>query len=97
MMSFASSAPRYFAFRPSERHGQHVAVVSRALFQFHDLDHVARLRERHVAQREPALCVDDLEHGVDVGAVQHEKALRVLQRMGVLLQHRHAEAVERVM
>ena len=79
-----------------ERHSQHVAVVSRALFQLHDLDHVARLRERHVPQGEPALLVDNLQHGIDVGVVQHEKALRVLQRVAVLLQHRHAEAVERV-
>ena len=79
-----------------ERQGQHVAVVVRALLQLHDLDHVARLRERHVAQREPALLVDDLQHGVHVGVVQHEEALRVLDGVAVLLQHRHAEAVERV-
>ncbi|MFR5195795.1 MAG: hypothetical protein ACLTEX_10855, partial [Eggerthella lenta] len=96
MMSRASVASRYSLPQAFERHGQHVAVVSRALFQFHDLDHVARLRERHVPQGEPALLVDNLQHSIDVGVVQHEKALRVLQRVAVLLQHRHAEAVDRV-
>ena len=79
-----------------ERHGQHAAVVVGTLLQLHDLDHIAGLREGHVAQREAALLVDDLEHGVDIGVVEHEEALRVLQRVTVLLQHRDAEAVEGV-
>lgn len=45
---------------------------------------------------EAPLLVDDLEHGVDIGVVQHQKALGVLHRVAVLLEDGHAEAVEGV-
>ena len=47
-----------------------------------------------VPQGEPPLLVDDAEHGVDVRVVQDQKALWVLHRVAVLLEHRDAEAVE---
>ena len=79
-----------------ERHGKQVAVVIGPFLELHDLDHVARATERHIAQREPPLVVDDLKHLIDVGVVEHEKALRVLNGVRILLQNRDAETVEGV-
>ena len=79
-----------------ERHGKQVAVVIGPILELHDLDHVARTTERHIAQREPPLVVDGLKHLIDVGVIEHEKALRVLNGVRILLQHRDAEAVEGV-
>ena len=84
---------------PAERfqgHIDHIVVILRPLLELDDLDHVPRVRERHVPQREPPLLVDRLEHRVDVGVIQHEEGLRVLDDVAVLLQDRHAEPVERV-
>ena len=77
-----------------EGHGDHVAVILRLLDALADLEHVPRVFEGHVAQGEAALLVDLCEHGVDVGVVENEEAVGVLYRVAVLLQHRHAEAVE---
>ena len=79
-----------------ERHRDHVLVILRLLKEFSDLDHVPCGGIGHVAQREAALFVDDAKHRVDVGIIQHQKALRVLHRMAVLLQNGDTEAVERV-
>ena len=74
----------------------HVLEIGGALEYLHDLDHVARLGKRHVAQRQAALVVDGLQHRVDIGVVEHEKALGIRHDVGVFLQHRDAEAVKRV-
>ena len=79
-----------------ERHRDHVLIILRLLKELSDLDHVPRGGIGHVAQCEAALFVDDAEHRVDVGIIQHQKALRVLHRMAVLLQNGDTEAVERV-
>ena len=79
-----------------ERHSEKVKVVIRPILELYDLDHVARIPERHIAQRKPPLIVDDLQHLVDIGVVEHEKTLRVLNGVRILLQHRHAESVEGV-
>ena len=79
-----------------ERHRDHVLVILRLLKELSDLYHVPCGGIRHVAQCEAALFVDDAEHRVDVGIIQHQKALRVLHRMAVLLQNGDTEAVERV-
>ena len=79
-----------------ERHRDHVLVILRLLEELADLDHVPCGGIGHVAQCEAALFVDDAEHRVDVGIIQHEEALRVLHRMAVLLQNGDTEAVERV-
>ena len=79
-----------------ERHRDHVLVILRLLKELSDLDHVPCGGIGHVAQCEAALFVDDAEHRVDVGIIQHEEALRVLHRMAVLLQNGDTEAVERV-
>ena len=79
-----------------ERHRDHVLVILRLLKELSDLDHVPCGGIGHVAQCEAALFVDDAEHRVDVGIIQHQKALRVLHRMAVLLQNGDTEAVERV-
>ncbi len=60
------------------------------------LEHVARTGVGHVAQRDAALLVDDGEHLVDVGVVEHEEALGVAEGAGVLLKDADAEAVEGV-
>ena len=74
----------------------HILVIGGPLEDLHDLDHVARLGKRHVAQRQAALVVDGLQHRVDVGVIEHEKALGVRHDVGVLVQHRDAKAVKRV-
>ena len=79
-----------------ERHRDHVLVILRLLKELSDLDHVPCGGIGHVAQCEAALFIDDAEHRVDVGIIQHEEALRVLHRMAVLLQNGDTEAVERV-
>ena len=52
--------------------------------------------ERHVAQRQPTLFIDDLEHGVNIAVVEHEKAFGIADGVAVLLQNGDAEAVEGV-
>ena len=79
-----------------KRHGDHVKIIIRVLEELLNFDHISRVREGHIPQRQPALLIDDGEHGVDVGVVQHEKALRILHGVAVLLQDGHAEAVEGV-
>ena len=66
------------------------------LLKLHHLDHVARFGKRHVAQGQPALFVNDLQHAVDIGVVEHKEAFGIAERVAVFLQHRHAKAVERV-
>ena len=41
--------------------------------------------ERHVAQRQPTLFIDDLEHGVNIAVVEHEKAFGIADGVAVLL------------
>ena len=79
-----------------ERHRDHVLVILRLLKELSDLDHVPCGGIGHVAQCEAALFVDDAEHRVDVRIIQHQKALRVLHGVAVLLQNGDTEAVERV-
>ena len=79
-----------------ERHRDHVLVILRLLKELSDLDHVPCGGIGHVAQRKAALFVDDAEHRVDVGIIQHQKALRILHGVAVLLQNGDTEAVERV-
>ena len=52
--------------------------------------------KRHVAQRQPALLINDLEHGVDIAVVEHKKAPGIADGVAVLLQNGDAEAVEGV-
>ena len=79
-----------------ERHRDHVLVILRLLKELSDLDHVPCGGIGHVAQCEAALFVDDAEHRVDVGIIQHEEALRILHGVAVLLQNGDTESVERV-
>ena len=76
--------------------GDEIQVVVGAVHQLFHLDHVPRRREGHVPQGEPTLVVDELEHGVDIAVVQHQKALGVLHGVAVLLENGYAEAVEGV-
>ena len=88
---------RVVVLRPQlvERQGDHIFVVFGVLEELADLDHVARFTERHVTERQAALLVDDLQHRVDVGVVEHKEVLRVPDGGDVLLQHGHTEAVKR--
>ena len=88
--------PLVFFAQRVERHRDHVLVILRLLKELSDLDHVPCGGIGHVAQCEAALFVDDAEHRVDVGIIQHEEALRILHGMAVLLQNGDTEAVERV-
>ena len=78
------------------RKGDELAVILRAVFELFDLDHVARGRKGHVAQRQAALLVDHAQHRIDVGVVQDQEAFGIAHGVAVLLQHRDAEAVEGV-
>ena len=77
-----------------ERHGDQVAVIFRLLIELLYLDHIARIGKRHIPQRQPALFIHDLQHGVDIRIVQHHQVFGVLHRVAVLVQHRDAKAVE---
>ena len=75
---------------------KHIQIVARVFFELLHLDHVARSRKRHVAQREAAFLIDGLQHGIDIGVVEHQEAFRVLHGMGIFLENRNAKAMERV-
>ena len=77
-------------------HGNHVPVIIRLLEQFLDFYHIPGSGEGHVPEGQPVLLVDDLEHRVDIAVVQHQEAAGILESVAVLLQNRHAEAVEGV-
>ena len=79
-----------------ERHRDHIEIIIRPSLELQDLYHVPRLGKCHIAQRQPSLLINNLQHRVNVGIVQHEKALGILHRMAVLLQHSDAESVEGV-
>ena len=81
-----------FFLQRVEGQGDHVLVILRPLLELQHLNHVARVGERHVAQRQPALVVDDLEHGVNIAVVEHQKALGIADGVAVLLQDGDAEA-----
>ena len=76
--------------------GDQVEIVFRLFEQLLDFEHIAGIAERHVPQREAALLIDDFQHFVDIGIVEHQKAFRIADRKAVLLQNRDAKAVERV-
>ena len=74
----------------------HIPVIIRPLEQLLYLNHVPCVAKGFLPQGKAPLLIDDLEHGVNVGVVQHKKALWILHGVAVLLQHGDAEAVERV-
>ena len=74
-----------FFLQRVEGQGDHVLVILRPLLELQHLDHVARVGERHVAQRQPALVIDDLQHGVNIAVVEHQKALGIADSVAVLL------------
>ena len=67
------------------RQGDEVEIVFGLLEQLLHFNHVAGGGEAHVAQREAALLIDELQHGVDVGIVEHEEVFGVLQGVAVFL------------
>ena len=85
-----------FGLELLEREVDEELVVVALAHALAHLEHVARTGVGHVAQRDAALLVDDGEHLVDVGVVEHEEALGVAEGAGVLLQDADAEAVEGV-
>ena len=85
-----------FFLQGVQRHGDHVPVVLGFLEQLPDLDHVPGSGKGHIPQAQPPLIIDDLEHGVDIRIIQHQKALGILNGMAVFLKNRNAEAVKGV-
>ena len=79
-----------------DRPFEHVQIVVRMLFELLYLDHVARSRKRHIAQRKASFFINGLQHGIDVGVVEHQEAFRVPHGMGIFLENRNAKAMERV-
>ena len=79
-----------------QRQRQHILVILRFFEQLLDLDHIPRIGKRAVAQRKPALLINEGEHGVDVVVVEHEETLRIADGVAVLPQDGVAEAVEGV-
>ena len=79
-----------------DRPFEHVQIVAGVLFELLHLDHVARSGKRHIAQREAAFFIDGLQHGIDVGVVEHQETFRIPYGMGIFLKNRNAKAVERV-
>ena len=72
-----------------------VDVIVGALHRFQHLDHVARFAEGFLAQGDFAFLINHLQHCINIGIVEHQKALRVPHGMRIFLQYRNAEAVER--
>jgi len=77
-----------------EREGDHILVVVRLVLVFPHLDHIPRVGKGHLPQRKPPLLVDQGEHRVDIGIVQHDELFRIADGVRLLLEQRHAKAVE---
>ena len=84
-----------FLAQPGQGQRNHVLVIGRIFEHLADFDHIPRFGEGHVVQRQSAFLIDDLQHRIDVGVVQHQKTFRVLQGMDVFLQNGHAKTVKR--
>ena len=77
-------------------HGNHVLVILRlphALFHF---NHVPGLVKGHVPKGESPLLINHLQHVINVRIINDKEIFWIGHRMAVLLQHRHAETVERI-
>ena len=79
-----------------DRPFEHVQIIAGMLLELLHLDQVACIRKRHIAQRKAAFFIDGLQHGIDVGVVQHQKAFRIPYGMGIFLKNRNTKAMERV-
>lgn len=86
---------KVFLLELRQRKRDKIDVIIGALNRFQNLDHIARLAEGFLAQGDFALIVNHLQHRIDIGIVEHQKALRVPHGMRIFLQHRNAEAMER--
>ena len=78
-----------------KRHGDHVLIIIRVLGGFSDFDHVPRIGKRHMPEGKPPLFIDDFQHGINIGIIQHKEILGILDGIAVLLQNGDAETVER--
>ena len=83
-------------FQPLQRHRNHVGVIFRFLDELAHFYHIPGGGKGHIAQRQPPFFVNHLEHGVDIGIIEDEKILGILDGVAVFLQDRYAEAVERI-
>ena len=61
-----------FLLQRLERQRDEIEIILRLLLELAELDHVPRRAECHGAQRQPALLIDDAEHGVDVAVVKRK-------------------------
>ena len=77
-----------------DRERDHVEEVARLRETLSHLKHISCTREGLIPEREPPLLIDDLQHLIDVAVIEHHKALRIADRMAVLLQDVHTETME---
>ena len=75
-------------------HLDHFQIVIGIPDELVHLDHIAGLSECHIAQSQTTFFIDDLQHVVDIGVVEHKEAFRIRDGVAVLLQDRDTEAVE---
>ena len=81
-------------FQRFQGKGNHILVIFRSFEQLLYLDHIPGHGKGHVPQGQASLFVNDLQHGVDVGIVQYQKASGIACGITVFLQHGYAEAVK---
>ena len=74
----------------------HIKKIPRLRDAFPHLEHIPRLPEGLIAKTKPPLLIDQLQHVVDVSIVYDHEALRIGNRVAVLLQDIDAEAMEGV-
>ena len=77
-----------------DRERDHVKEVARLRETLSHLKHIPCAREGLIPEREPPLLIDDLQHLIDVAVIEHHEALRIADRMAVLLQDVHTETME---
>ena len=77
-----------------DRQRDHVEEVARLRETLPHLEHIPRACKGLIPERQPPLLIDDLQHLIDVTVVEHHEALRIADRMTVLLKDVHTEAME---
>ena len=77
-----------------DRHSNHIAIILRLELALPHLEHIPGILESLVPKCQVPLAVDDLQHGIYIRIIEHQKALRILDRVGIFLQNRYTEAVK---
>ena len=82
------------AVQTIQGHGNQIPVIFRLRHLLADLDPVSGIAESHMAQRQAALLIDNLQHGVDIRVIQHLKVFRIGNGITVLLQNGYTETMK---